>query len=60
MEHTVEKSCWGITIWAVLIVVGLVGLTTLVANPPHVESSAKDDASQSRVANTEVPSQISQ
>ncbi len=32
MEQTVEKSCWGITLWAVIIVVGLFALGSFVSH----------------------------
>lgn len=32
MTDTAEKSCWGITVWAVAIVVGIVVLTTLFSS----------------------------
>ncbi|WP_040304647.1 hypothetical protein [Ahrensia sp. R2A130] len=60
MEHTVEKSCWSITLWAVFVVVGLVGLATLVANPPHVETSSAGATTKSRVANSDAATKISQ
>ncbi|EFL90742.1 hypothetical protein R2A130_0825 [Ahrensia sp. R2A130] len=42
------------------VVVGLVGLATLVANPPHVETSSAGATTKSRVANSDAATKISQ
>lgn len=44
MTDQVEKSCWGITLWAVAIVLGLVFITTLATAGQQEVASVKIEA----------------
>ncbi|MEL6505127.1 MAG: hypothetical protein AAFO61_04205 [Pseudomonadota bacterium] len=49
MEEQVEKSCWGVTFWAVAIVVAIAALFTL-ANGVDVVENADPETKPAAVA----------
>lgn len=42
MDEQTEKSCWGVTFWAVTLVVAFVGLITLASNVDVAENDDVD------------------
>jgi len=49
MTDRVEKSCWGITAWAIVIVIGAVLVASMVAAPEKAAESTTF-SSESRIS----------
>ncbi len=54
MDETIEKSCWGITLWAVAIVVGITLLASFVMNA-ETNMASRDQAQNISVATIVTP-----
>lgn len=45
MSDTAEKSCWGITLWAVALVIGAIFVGSVFSNGPTTSATAAVEVS---------------